>query len=208
MRITGNPVVAQRLREFGKKQFGTMAAFGRALRLRPQELYVYLKGESKPGNTLQAKLRELGCDIEWLMTGKRSAANFPDEIGRRRRSEYRVEATIPAGLAHLTDRSDWPESESIDYPPEEYIWLEVSKQMGESMIPLIRPTDLLLITDREKPKPGDIVAARWRDDEGAIKIYSESDEKVVLSSYNPLIPPVVLPKSKVKLYRVVLIKKR
>lgn len=69
--MTENSGISKRLREFGANNYPSMAAFGRALDLRPQELYRYLSGTSKPGNILQQKLRDLGCDIEWLMTGRK-----------------------------------------------------------------------------------------------------------------------------------------
>ena len=68
--MSENKQISVRLRDFGNSKFPSMAAFGRALDMRPQELYRYLNGTSKPGNILQVKLRSLGCDIEWLMTGK------------------------------------------------------------------------------------------------------------------------------------------
>lgn len=49
-----------------------MTAFAVALGMRPQTLNNYLAGQMNPGNVLQARLRKLGCDIEWLMTGRTS----------------------------------------------------------------------------------------------------------------------------------------
>jgi len=62
--------IGQRLRQWSATQFPSLAAFARALGWIPQNLTPYLNGTILPGNALQAKLRELGCDIEWLMTGK------------------------------------------------------------------------------------------------------------------------------------------
>jgi len=65
-----NAEIARRLREFGEKKYPSMAAFARALGIRPQALSSYLKARSRPGYDLLMKLKELGCDIDWLMTGK------------------------------------------------------------------------------------------------------------------------------------------
>jgi transcriptional regulator with XRE-family HTH domain len=62
--------IGQRLRQWSATQFPSLAAFARALGWIPQNLTPYLNGTILPGNALQAKLRKLGCDIEWLMTGK------------------------------------------------------------------------------------------------------------------------------------------
>ena len=65
-----NKEVADRLREFGKSKFKNFVEFAKALSLKPQSLNSYLVGKTLPGNKLQAKLRDLGCDTNWLLTGK------------------------------------------------------------------------------------------------------------------------------------------
>ena len=60
-----------RLREFGEKNFTSMTDFATALSMLPQTLNSYLSGASGIGSKMQEKLRELGCDIEWLMTGEK-----------------------------------------------------------------------------------------------------------------------------------------
>lgn len=62
--------IGSRMRYFGENKFSTMADFARALAIEPVNLTPYLNGRTRPGNKLQNKLRDLGCDIEWLMTGK------------------------------------------------------------------------------------------------------------------------------------------
>lgn len=62
--------IGKRLREFGEKRYGTMAEFARALDVIPQTLNGYLIGIQRPGNVMQDRLRKLGADIEWIMTGK------------------------------------------------------------------------------------------------------------------------------------------
>lgn len=47
-----------------------MADFARSLSMQPAGLTKYLNGKQQPGNIIQKRLRDLGCDIEWLMTGK------------------------------------------------------------------------------------------------------------------------------------------
>lgn len=59
-----------RLKLFAIRNFGTVTALCEALNMTPQGLYAYISNRSKPGSALQEKLRAVGCDIEWLMTGK------------------------------------------------------------------------------------------------------------------------------------------
>jgi hypothetical protein len=63
--------IGKRLRNWGLGQYGSLGSFAEALRLRNQNtLSPYFSGVRKPGNSLQSRLRELGCDVEWLMTGR------------------------------------------------------------------------------------------------------------------------------------------
>lgn len=67
--------ISKRFKEFGQQKFGSergwMARFAEALAMDPGALRNYLIGDRIPGSRMQSKLREFGCDIEWLMTGKR-----------------------------------------------------------------------------------------------------------------------------------------
>ncbi len=72
--------VGRRLAEFAHR-FGSRAEFARVLGLKnSQQLYVYLNGQSLPGFELLAKLRELGCDPNWLISGESSAFLLPVAI--------------------------------------------------------------------------------------------------------------------------------
>jgi hypothetical protein len=63
--------VAQNLRLFGYKRFGTMKKFAEALDMNPSTLYSgYLNGRSIPGPVLLVKLIDLGCNINWLLTNR------------------------------------------------------------------------------------------------------------------------------------------
>lgn len=63
--------VAQNLRLFGYKRYGTMKRFAEALDMNPSTLYSgYLNGRSLPGPVLIVKLIDLGCNINWLLTGR------------------------------------------------------------------------------------------------------------------------------------------
>lgn len=72
--------VGRRLAEFAHR-FGSRAKFAGALGLKnSQQLYVYLNGQSLPGFELLAKLRELGCDPNWLISGESSTFLLPVAI--------------------------------------------------------------------------------------------------------------------------------
>ena len=61
--------IGHRFRQFGEERYSSMAEYARALNIKPRQLYDYFNGKSLPGNKLQEKLRALGCDLNWLLTG-------------------------------------------------------------------------------------------------------------------------------------------
>jgi transcriptional regulator with XRE-family HTH domain len=75
--MTDNTLIASRIREFQEKNFKSAAEFARALFMKPQSLNVYLSGKSLPGSDVLIKLRDLGCDINWLLTGKSNIIKEP-----------------------------------------------------------------------------------------------------------------------------------
>ena len=79
--------IGERLRIVGEQKYQTMAEFARALEITPIYLSHYLSGRARPGNVMQEKLRSIGCDIEWLMTGK-------TEVGKKRVCTCEEEAMI------------------------------------------------------------------------------------------------------------------
>lgn len=80
MILSKNTEISARLRDFGGKKFVSMAEFARALKISPQGFTKYLNGSQQPGNMVQQRLRALGCDIEWLMTGVSNRDHVPSEI--------------------------------------------------------------------------------------------------------------------------------
>ncbi|KAB2924581.1 MAG: helix-turn-helix transcriptional regulator [Bacteroidetes bacterium] len=73
--------VAQNLRLFGYKKFGTMKRFAEALEMNPSTLYSgYLNGRSLPGPVLLVKLIDLGCNINWLLTGRETMTVQPSGV--------------------------------------------------------------------------------------------------------------------------------
>ncbi len=65
-----NTTKEERLRKFGLDKYGSIKAFAAALGMAPSNLQHYLRGIRDPGFAFLKKLSLLGCDIEWLITGK------------------------------------------------------------------------------------------------------------------------------------------
>lgn len=66
---------------------------------------------------------------------------------------------------------------------------------GDSMQPIVSEGDVILVYPTHQPRNGDLVLARLTDDAGGdvmCKVYSAKDagRKVILTSYNPVHPPL------------------
>lgn len=56
-----------KLKTFGKANFGSVKALAEALEMLPQQLSAYISETKKPGMEILSKLNTLGCDIAWLI---------------------------------------------------------------------------------------------------------------------------------------------
>lgn len=198
--------VAGRLKSFLVQRYGTVNAAGEALGTSGDSIRnTYLNGKSLPGAEFLAALIDAGCDIHWLLTGKRTAGEADT-----RYPEYRVDATVSAGTGRATAYSEWYETEILDFDPQTHAFLKVDADFGFSLMPFIQPGDYVLISYNDKIQDGDIVAAKWQGEKGALKIvsFSETEKSLIhLHSYNQSIKPLTFRKKDVLLYKVVLVKK-
>jgi len=64
-----NKVVADRLKQFAKLRFGSIANLERGMNMSVRSLSQYVAGNSKPGAVLIERLKNVGCDVEWLLFG-------------------------------------------------------------------------------------------------------------------------------------------
>ena len=116
--MTKHTEIGNRLREFGSKNYSTMSDFAKALEMRPQTLNNYLSGSSRPGGILQGRLRALGCDIEWLMTGKVAAENAD---GPRKVIRYHADGPV---TLELQKRAERIVQKFIDHPTADMALIE------------------------------------------------------------------------------------
>lgn len=198
-----------RLKKFLYGNFESLAEAAEYLETTPGSLRnSYFNGKSYPGAEIISKLMHKGCDINWLLHGrKKEEQPLPPP-----QMEFRVEAIVPAGKdREVVDVTEWWQTEVIDYRPDDHVFIQVDEQFGYSMMPLISPGDLVLISFSQKPKDGDLVAARWDETKGAIKMLVENpgnQNLIVLQSYNQAVAPIFLSRTQVKMYKIVLIKKK
>jgi len=205
-------LIASRLREFAYSKTDRLTEFAKSLEMLPQTLNSYLSGKITPGSELLIKLSEMGCDIEWLLTGNPSGILKSERKGEKRSGRaFAVMGTVPAGKADIQDWSDLNEFRDLEYDPDTHFYLKIDEEFGYSMMPLVNPGDYVLVSMYGKVKPGDLVVALYDKTKGALKIYNENENLpgiAILSSYNQSIQPMVFKRDTIRIYKVVLIEKK
>ena len=65
--------IGEKIRLFGEQNFKRIKDFAEALDMPPSSLQIYMRGESGPGPKMLARLRKLGCDLNWLFDDEETA---------------------------------------------------------------------------------------------------------------------------------------
>lgn len=192
------------------KKHGAQKELAEMLGISTPTLSPYIKGHLKPGNEMQDKLRSIGCDVEWLMTGKESDSGL-----WRGLKGLRVVGTIdpPEGTkarimlspAHCGDPAEVEDGiaayiEVAKFHNEHTFYVEAR---GESMTGAdINEGDMLLVDTEKEPKNGNIVLVRIAD-KVSVKRLKKNGEDVLLTPENPEFEPIPLSKD-VRVLAVVL----
>lgn len=98
--------IADRVRLFGETKYNKIKDFANALEMTNSNLQQYLSGRVSPGANILIKLQELGCDINWLLTG---LGSNPSEKLQQETMTYKNQEKPAAEK----------ESESSDFSQEE-----------------------------------------------------------------------------------------
>lgn len=81
---------AEKLRIFAEN-FGSVSALADALGIAQPSLSRYLSGEVKPGLDFIMKLKDLGCDINWLLSDDDKPPPVTDKLLEQRIKELEEE---------------------------------------------------------------------------------------------------------------------
>jgi phage repressor protein C with HTH and peptisase S24 domain len=198
--------IGNRLKQFAEQNFDRLQDFAAALGMKLPSLYDYFNGKTQPGTPILLKLHNLGCDINWLLTGEKSRyIPNPEENNIPKLNQFRVLGTVPAGHGEVYIQ-EWVQTEVMHFDPRDHDLLQIDEEFGYSMTPVMKPGDLVLISYSAKIVNGDKVAARWDKTKGAIKIVSflkDDPSMIVLTSSNVAVEPIFLKRKKVIMYKVV-----
>lgn len=159
--------IGKRLGEWGMGRFGVnhgwKTRLATALEMKLPAIRNYLNDERRPGVEVQNKLRVLGCDIEWLMTGtSRDTDGTPPTL----------KAPLIRGSIRITSGGDqkFEPMRSLVHVPlfasGEFALLfegDTSLAATDGGRPTeILPGDILLFDPSSRPNPGDITAIQIR----------------------------------------------
>lgn len=68
--------ISQRLKTFVEKNFSSVSDFARVMGKDRTFFTPYLSGKSILGGEILSRLNDLGCDINWLLTGNKDLGNY------------------------------------------------------------------------------------------------------------------------------------
>jgi hypothetical protein len=182
--------ISKRLKKWGLEEFGSLVSFAQALGISQQSLHDYTSGRTRPGNKMQPRLRRLGCDVEWLMTGSSARAALPGSLRQRSmpvgwaKYEGRV-VTALDGKEEL-QRKGVTEKAGVPYRRGSFFCLEIVGDGLLSAVPLpVYPGDVCIFESERQPKNGDIVAARLKRSRLVVRVVNHvSSHELELSTAN------------------------
>ena len=89
--------VTKNIRKFIEAVFKSQRALASAMNISPQTLTPYMTGNSKPGWEIITKLWNVGCSIDWLITGEGDMfAN--NEAGEKHRAKFTVHKQVSKAI--------------------------------------------------------------------------------------------------------------
>lgn len=168
----------------------------------------YEADERSPDGLYFAAVAEQGVDVEFILTGRRSGDSsapvhqpLPGEFvpiplyAARLAAGAGAENGSEPVIEHLAFRADW--LRRIGVSPAA---ARLARVQGDSMLPTLQPTDLVLIDTAQRsvpPRPRSSTDMRpspifaLRHDEGAVvkRLERVSDDQLMLLSDNPAHPP-------------------
>lgn len=175
----------------------TPAVVARDLRLSSGLPTFWKKGSIPKPDTLQKIADYFGVTVNDLLSDTPPA---PSKLHREQGEKIAVLASVGAGIpleAIVTFDQDDPDAwEEISRTDAQYFALRIR---GNSMEPLIRYGEIVIVRKQEEYNDGDIVIALVNGDEGVCKLLEYRDNGgICLRSLNPEYPPLVFTREQIE----------
>lgn len=185
--------------------FTDLGKFARSVGYSPLIYDQIEDGPSNMSRKMAVKVAEkLGCSVEELLDGSEHVTSNgthhgtvgeTPEIGLPHGSKARYVPLLSmaqCGTMMAYDDSAYDHSGFIAIDPKDGKAFALTLA-GDSMSPHIAPGDVAIVYPSKQPRNGCIVIAKLDDDHGGdvmLKLYQQSGDRVILSSYNPAYPPM------------------
>ena len=193
---------AKRLQDFIEEQKWSKAEFARRMGIPQQNVNRYLSGELDPMNLAEELFNE-GCNVEWLMTGKKKAARKEVEFSDVEFMQIPVFEYARAGTKSmaLLERPSYFISSAKS--KDDTLFAVVVK--GNSMEPEVKEGELVVVSKKRDLKKGDLCLIMFEDGDCCLRRVYFQDHTVTLTSSNEReYPPAIHKKSEIRfIYRVV-----
>ncbi|MHB1051179.1 MAG: XRE family transcriptional regulator [Bacteroidota bacterium] len=193
--------VAHRLREWVESHYDSVGAFAKACEISIALASHYLNGVTRPGNKMQSKLRALGCDIEWLMTGVTAKGNQNFNIGID---------LVQIPVFHYARLKG--ETMFIREQPVEYVYTARSadktlyglKAKGSDMVPEVKDGEIVIASKIVAAADGDLCIVHMANGDMLIRRVYTGNGIYTLTCENKSIPPAIHKKKEVhSVHRIV-----
>ena len=175
-------------------EYGWQRRFAERLEIRPQQLSNILAGRDPLGAKMRERLANLGCNIEWLMTGKEATIDLHHEV---RLTEIPVFEFIRAGTKTMQLKEN----------PSQHIPVVKSNDdtrfgivvRGNSMDPEVKEGEIVVVSKKAEVASGDLCVVVFDDGETCLRRVHFHDHSVTLTSANAAkFPPAFHKKSEIE----------
>lgn len=200
-KLPTNEEIGKRIREFGLSRYRTLSDFAKAMGIAQVHLSAYVRGRYRAGGKFQERLRALGANIDWIMTGEIPTISQRIQ-GVSLYPTYQVLEVPPPRNEALPPASSFQELKTLELPPATHVLVRVSEEMASRVPFAVAAGDMLLLNLFDKPNEGELTAARWGK-RFAVGYYQSDNGKQLLRFQIPTFPVIVLPED-AALFRVVL----
>lgn len=201
--------IGERIRAFGQLLFdgqkGWGKMFAQAMGVKPPTLHPYFRNEKKPGGLVLERLIKLGCNADWLLTGKGDMF-AENESGKRLRNQHpelmpkkQRRALVPVMLEPVPagnpvsmegEIAEWVDAREYLIGNSDTVFITYAK--GDSMIDAgIQDGDALIVDPNLRAQNGEIVVAIY-EGQSTVKRLHKSNGHVSLVPENKKYKPIVI----------------
>lgn len=161
------------------------------------------RGSIPKADTLQKIADYFGVTTDELLNGEPKPSKLHTEKGEKIAVLASVGAGIPLESIITFDQDDpdaWEEISKTDAKNAQYFALRIR---GNSMEPLIRYGEIVIVRRQDEYNDGDIVIVLVNGDEGVCKLLEYRDNGgICLRSLNPDYPPMIYTREQIENYPV------